>query len=150
LTLQDLQLLEPTHQFVTLSCISNPLAGELIGTTRWTGVSLQRVLPRAGLQDSATHLRLSSADGFFEVVDLDLVRADPGVMLAYAWDGVPLAAEHGFPLRLYVPDVYGMKQPKWIRMLEAINHWEPGYWVARGWDRTGQMKATSVIDTVVA
>jgi DMSO/TMAO reductase YedYZ molybdopterin-dependent catalytic subunit len=149
LTLQDLQLLEPTHQFVTLSCISNPVAGDLIGTTRWTGVSLQRVLPRAGLQDSATHLRISSADGFFEVVDLEQVRTDPRVMLAYAWDGVPLAAEHGFPLRLYVPDVYGMKQPKWIRSIDAINHWEPGYWVARGWDRTGQMKATSVIDTVV-
>jgi DMSO/TMAO reductase YedYZ molybdopterin-dependent catalytic subunit len=67
-------------------------------------------------------------------------------MLAYAWDGVPLPLEHGFPLRLYVPNVYGMKQPKWIVAIDAIDHWEPGYWVARGWDREGRMRATSVID----
>jgi hypothetical protein len=69
-------------------------------------------------------------------------------MLAYAWDGVPLLAEHGFPLRIYIPDVYGMKQPKWIESIEAVNHWEPGYWVQRGWDKAARMAATSVIDTV--
>ena len=47
-------------------------------------------------------------------------------MLAYAWDGVPLAVEHGFPLRVYIPNVYGMKQPKWIRSIDAVDRWEPG------------------------
>jgi DMSO/TMAO reductase YedYZ molybdopterin-dependent catalytic subunit len=70
-------------------------------------------------------------------------------MLAYDWDGVPLSVEHGFPLRLYVPDLYGMKQPKWIVAVEAIDHWEPGFWVARGWDREGRVKTTAAIDTVV-
>jgi DMSO/TMAO reductase YedYZ molybdopterin-dependent catalytic subunit len=148
LSLADLQSVEPTHQFVTLSCISNPVGGDLIGTTRWTGVSLQRLLPRLGLQASATHLRLASADGFFEVVSLEAIRQDPRVMLTYAWDGVPLPVEHGFPLRIYIPDVYGMKQPKWILSVDAIGRWEPGYWVSRGWDRTGRMKATSAIDTI--
>jgi hypothetical protein len=69
-------------------------------------------------------------------------------MLAYDWDGVPLTTPHGFPLRIYIPDHYGMKQPKWIQTIEATDHWEPGYWVKRGWDRTARMKATSVIDTV--
>ena len=69
-------------------------------------------------------------------------------MLAYAWDGVPLPVGHGFPLRIYIPDVYGMKQPKWIESIEATDHWEPGYWVVRGWDKVARMKATSVIDTV--
>src|SRR5262249_39112729 len=54
----------------------------------------------------------------------------------------------GFPLRIYIPDHYGMKQPKWIESIEAIADWEPGYWVTRGWDRTAQMRSTSVIDTV--
>jgi DMSO/TMAO reductase YedYZ molybdopterin-dependent catalytic subunit len=148
LTLDDLRREEPLHQFVTLSCVSNPIGADLIGTTRWSGVSLRRLLRRVQLQPGATHLRISSADGFFEVVALETIENDPRVMLTYAWDGVPLLMEHGFPLRIYIPDVYGMKQPKWIEAIDVIDRWEPGYWVVRGWDREGRMKATSVVDAV--
>jgi len=148
LTLAELRRYEPMHQFITLACISNPVGGDLIGTTRWTGVSLQRLLPDLGLQNTATHLKIRSADGFYEVVPLDVIRSDERVMLVYAWDGVPLPMGHGFPLRIYIPDVYGMKQPKWIESIEATDRWEPGYWVVRGWDEIARMKATSVIDTV--
>jgi len=148
LTLRQLMDYEPLHQFVTLACISNPVGGSLIGTTRWTGVSLQRVLPDLKLKPGATHLKLTAADGFYEVVALETVRADERAMLAYAWDGLPLEPKHGFPLRIYIPDLYGMKQPKWIQSIDVLDHWEEGYWVERGWDRTARMKATSVIDTV--
>ena len=111
---------------------------------------MQKLLPKLALKADATHLKISSADEFYEVVPLEIIRSDERVMLVYAWDGVPLPAGHGFPLRIYVPDVYGMKQPKWIESIEAIDHWEPGYWVVRGWDKIAQMKATSVIDTVAA
>jgi DMSO/TMAO reductase YedYZ molybdopterin-dependent catalytic subunit len=148
LTLKDIQSYEPLHQFITLSCISNPIAGDLIGTTRWSGVSLQRLLPKFRLQPNATHLKILAADGFYESVALDQIRTDERVMLAYAWDGVPLTTEHGFPLRIYIPNVYGMKQPKWIESIEVMDHWEDGYWVSRGWDKYAPMKATSVIDTV--
>jgi DMSO/TMAO reductase YedYZ molybdopterin-dependent catalytic subunit len=148
LTLQDLQRYEPMHQFITLECISNPVGGDLISTQRWTGVSLQRLLPDLRLKPSATHLMIRSVDHFFEVVSLDAIKADPRIMLTYAWDGVPLRREHGFPLRIYIPDVHGMKQPKWIESLVATDHWEPGYWVERGWNKVAQVHATSVIDTV--
>ena len=148
LTLDELRNHEPLHQLVTLACISNPIGGDLIGTTRWTGVSLQHLLPKLGLKPEATHLKIRSTDGFYETVPLEIVRSDERVMLTYAWDGVPLAVGHGFPLRIYIPDVYGMKQPKWIESIEAMDHWEPGYWVVRGWDKVARMKATSVIDTV--
>lgn len=148
LSIQEIRALEPLHQFVTLQCISNRVAGDLISTTRWTGVSLQRLLPELRLRPEATHLRISSADGFHEVLAMETVRADPRVMLCYAWDGLPLPPEHGFPLRVYIPDRYGMKQPKWIESIEAIDDWEAGYWVRRGWDREARVKATAVIDTV--
>ena len=147
-TLDELRRYEPMHQFVTLSCISNPVGGDLIGTTRWTGVSLRRFLLDLGLKPNATHLKVASADGFWESLPLETLLADERVMLAYAWDGVPLPEEHGFPLRIYIPDVHGMKQPKWIESIEAMDHWEPGYWVVRGWDKVAKMKATSVIDTI--
>jgi DMSO/TMAO reductase YedYZ molybdopterin-dependent catalytic subunit len=149
LTLADVRAFEPSDVFATLSCISNPPGGDLISTTRWTGVSLQRLLPRLALKPSATHLKVMSADGFFEVVALDTIRADARAMLACAWDGVPLPADHGFPLRLYVPDLYGMKQPKWVTGIDALSHWEPGYWVARGWDREGHVVPSAAVDTVV-
>lgn len=148
LTLDDLRAYPALDQFVTLSCISNRLGGDLIGTTRWTGVSLQRLVPDLGLTDEATHLRISSVDGFFEIVAIETILADERVMLAYDWDGLPLPEPNGFPLRIYVPDVYGMKQPKWIDSIEAIDGWEEGYWVQRGWDAEARMRATSVIDTV--
>ena len=148
LTLDELRRTEPLHQFITLSCISNPLGGDLIGTTRWTGVSVRRLLEQVTLRPQATHLRIRSADGFFEVVSLETVRQDPRVMLTYAWDGVPLLPEHGFPLRIYVPDAYGIKQPKWIVAIEVTDRWEPGYWVVRGWDRDGRIRTTSVVDAI--
>jgi hypothetical protein len=147
-TLDDIRSRPAMDQFITLSCISNEIGGDLIGTTRWTGVSLKQLLPDLRLQPGATHLKIQSADGFYEVVALDTIRSDERVMLTYAWDGLPLAAPHGFPLRIYIPDRYGMKQPKWIQSIEAMDHWEPGFWVSRGWDREARMKATSAIDAI--
>ena len=144
--LDDLRAIEPTDLFATLCCISNPPGGDLISTTRWTGVSLRHLLPRLGVQSSATHLKVTSADGFFESISLDTIRGDERVMLAYAWDGVPLPVEHGYPLRLFVPDLYGMKQPKWILGIDAIANWEPGYWVTRGWSKDGRVSTMSAID----
>ncbi|MEO8608290.1 MAG: molybdopterin-dependent oxidoreductase [Chloroflexota bacterium] len=138
----------PIDQFVTLACISNPVGGDLIGTTRWTGVPLRDILKDVKLQSNATHLRITSADDFDEVVDLETVMNDGRVILAYEWDGLPLATKHGFPLRIYIPNHYGMKQPKWITNIEAIPQWEAGFWVRRGWDKDAFMQATSVIDTV--
>jgi hypothetical protein len=158
LTMDDLQNnYEALHQFVTLSCISNRVAGDLISTTLWTGASLSDVLADAGLKPEATHLEITSADGFHETLALDLVNADRRVMLAYHWDGQPLLQKHGFPLRVYIPDRYGMKQPKWITGIEVYDEstavtgqhaGRQGYWVARGWDRDAIVRATAVIDTV--
>ena len=138
----------PMDQFVTLACISNPVAGDLIGTTLWTGVPLRDILKDVKLKPEATHLRITSVDAFDEVIDLETVMNDERVTLNYAWDGQPLTTSHGFPLRIYIPNHYGMKQPKWITSIEAIPAWEEGYWVRRGWDKDAVMRVTSVIDTV--
>lgn len=149
LTLDELRdNYDPLHQYVTLACISNPIAGDLTSTTRWTGTTLRDVLRDAGVQSGATHLKITSADGFYETVALDVVNDDERVMLTYNWDGIPLLYKHGFPLRIYIPDRYGMKQPKWITDIEAIAGDEDGYWVVRGWDKEARMRATSVVDVV--
>ncbi len=139
---------EPRDQYVTLTCISGRVGTGLISTTQWTGASAQEVLASAGLQDAARYLFITSGDGFYETVDLDLIMADERIMFCYAWDGNTLPTDHGFPLRIWIPDRYGMKQPKWITAIEVVNEYREGYWVERNWDEVAQVKATSVIDMV--
>ena len=139
---------ESRDQYVTLSCISGRIATTLISTTLWTGISLQKILSDLQVRSDARYLDIESADGFHETVDLDLIASDERIMLAYAWDGRPIPMDHGFPLRIWIPDRYGMKQPKWITSMEITGEYRPGYWVDRGWDEVAQVKATSVIDTV--
>ena len=148
-TLDDIRdRYELKNEFVTLSCISNRVGGDLISTTYWTGASLQDILADVKPLPSATHLFIESEDGFFETVSLDLIASDPRIMLAYNWDGRPIPFDHGFPLRIWLPDRYGMKQPKWITSIKVVDEYKPGYWVERNWDEVARMHATAVIDTV--
>ena len=141
---------EQRSQYVTLRCISGRVGTTLISTTQWTGVSVKDVLADAGVQPGAKYMRLTSGDGYYETVDLDLIESDERVMFCYEWDGVPLPTTHGFPLRIWIPDRYGMKQPKWITGVEIMSEYRQGYWVERGWDEAAIVKTTSVVDTVAS
>jgi DMSO/TMAO reductase YedYZ molybdopterin-dependent catalytic subunit len=147
LTLADLMGMPLVTQTITLSCISNPVGGDLISTSHWTGVPLQHLLDLAGLKPEAKELFIEAADGFYECVGMRDLE-DPRTLLVFAMNGEPLPVEHGFPLRIYIPNRYGMKQPKWIERMTAIDHEGAGYWVDRGWSETAYVNTTSVIDTV--
>ena len=149
LTLPELKDRYPeVGEFVTLSCISNPVAGPLISTTLWTGVPLADVLADAGVREGAKYVQMHSEDGFYETLSLELVRAEPGIMLVHSFDGRPLPEKHGYPLRIHIPNRYGMKQPKWIVALEVTEEYREGYWVERGWSEEATVRTTSVIDAV--
>ncbi len=148
MTIDQIRAYPSRNQYVTLSCISGRIATTLISTTWWTGVSLQKILAAVQPLENAKYLVVRSADGFYETVALDLIASDERIMLCYAWDGEPLPFDHGFPLRIWLPDRYGMKQPKWIISIEVAEDYREGYWVKRGWDEVAQVQATSVIDTV--
>jgi DMSO/TMAO reductase YedYZ molybdopterin-dependent catalytic subunit len=135
-------------QYITLSCISGRIPTTLISTTLWTGVSLQEILAEVKVRPEARYLHISSGDGFYETVDLELIDSDDRIMLCYAWDGKSLPEDHGFPLRIWIPDRFGMKQPKWITGIEVSDEYVPGYWVERGWDEVARVRTRSVIDTV--
>lgn len=149
LTLDDLQdNYEPQSFILTIGCISNPVAGDLISTTKWTGVSLKKIIDELGVQEDGKYLLIKSADGFFEYVSIDLIREDERVMLSYAWDDRPLTELHGYPLRIWIPNRFGMKQPKWIESMEVVSSDDEGYWVRRGWSAAALIRATAVIDTI--
>ncbi|GMQ77798.1 MAG: hypothetical protein BMS9Abin02_0287 [Anaerolineae bacterium] len=149
LSLQELRSFPSETQPITLSCISNRVGGDLIGTSNWTGLRLMDLLEELGIQPEAKELMVDSADGFFEsVIREDMM--DPRTLLVYAMNGEPLPKGHGFPLRIYIPNRYGMKQPKWIKQITAVGESVLGYWVVRGWSQEARPQIVSVIDSIAA
>jgi len=146
LTLDDIRSRPSFSQAITLSCISNPIGGDLISTAIFTGIRLKDLLAEAGLQAGAQAIAVQATDGFYESVPLEEAM-DERTLLVYAMNDEPLPTAHGFPLRIYIPDHYGMKQPKWIETMDVIDHAGPGYWVDRGWSATAFVRSTSVVDT---
>ena len=138
---------ELDRHYVYPTCISNRIGGDLISTSRWGGVQFREVLAMAGVRDSAQEISIQSADGFYESIKL-ADALDERTLLVYEMNGVPVPHEHGFPLRIFIPNRYGMKQPKWITNMEVIDGVGAGYWVERGWSPTAFVNTTSVIDTV--
>ncbi len=147
LRLADLQAFPAVTQAITLCCISNPVGGDLVGTTYYTGVRLRDLLQHLGLRPEARALQVDAVDGFFERVTLQDM-SDPRTLLVYGMNGETLPPAHGFPLRIYIPNRYGMKQPKWIASIKAIDRTEGGYWEDRDWSKQAIPQVISVIDTV--
>lgn len=147
LSLEDIRALPSQTQILTMQCISNPVGGDLTSSARWTGVRFKDLLATVGLQANATGALIKSVDGFFEYVVMEDIQ-DERTLLVYEMNGQPLAVKHGFPLRVYIPNRYGMKQPKWIESIELVDERVDGYWVVRGWSREAIPHTVSVVDTV--
>ena len=146
LTLDNILNHNSVSQSVTMQCISNPVGGDLTGNNFWTGVPFKDILAEAGLQPNAQWISFMAADGFYESMSVQEAM-DPRVLLVYAMNGQLLLPDHGFPLRIYIPNHYGMKQPKWLTKINLVDQPAAGYWVERGWDRDAFVLTTSVIDT---
>jgi DMSO/TMAO reductase YedYZ molybdopterin-dependent catalytic subunit len=147
LSLQEIRRRPSIDQVATLSCISNPVAGDLISTALWTGVRFREILQEAGLKPGVRELYITAEDGFYESVPIDEAM-DERTLLVFAMNQEPLTADHGFPLRIFIPNHFGMKQPKWIQEIEAVPEVRRGYWVERGWSERAIVRTTSVIDTI--
>jgi DMSO/TMAO reductase YedYZ molybdopterin-dependent catalytic subunit len=147
MTLEEIRSRPSVSQAITLECISNQVGGDLTSTGLWTGVRLKDILAEAGLKPEVQEISIQSVDGFYESVPMPEAM-DERTLLVYAMNGQPLAPEHGYPLRIFIPDHYGMKQPKWITRLEAIDHPGAGFWVDRGWSKKAIPQITSVVDTI--
>lgn len=146
LTFQQLQtefeVVELAH---TLSCISNEVGGNLISTAVWRGVRLKDVLAKAGLGPTVTEIVFKSSDGYSDSLPMAKVN-EPTTLVVFGMNGEPLPKEHGFPARIIVPGVYGMKNPKWLTGMTAVDHHYRGYWEVRGWDEVATVKTESRID----
>jgi DMSO/TMAO reductase YedYZ molybdopterin-dependent catalytic subunit len=136
---------ELVEEYAVLTCISNKVGGDLIGHSLWGGVRLADVLEAAGIRGDPTDVKLAAADGYTESIPL-AVATDPAVLLAVAQNRRPLTQAHGFPCRLRVPPIYGMKNVKWIESIELVALDYKGYWQRRGWSDVATVRTQSRID----
>jgi DMSO/TMAO reductase YedYZ molybdopterin-dependent catalytic subunit len=136
---------EIVEEYAVLTCVSNEVGGQLVGHSLWGGVRLADVLDAAGMQPGGVDIVFRAADGYSDSIPAELAR-DPSVLLAVSQNRRPLTREHGFPCRLRVPPIYGMKNVKWIESIEVVSSDYRGYWQERGWSDRATVRTQSRID----
>jgi hypothetical protein len=128
-------------------CISNPVGGRYMGNALWEGVPLAHLLEKAGgVRKGATKVVLHAADDYSDSIHL-AKALESTTVVAVRMNGETLPQGHGYPARLLVPGIYGMKHVKWITHIEVIDTDYQGYWQQSGWSDPAPIHMTARIDT---
>jgi DMSO/TMAO reductase YedYZ molybdopterin-dependent catalytic subunit len=150
ITLSFADLLERPmiERYITLSCVSNEVGGDLVGNALFQGVRFKDVLDEAGVQTGATQVVSRSVDGWTAGSPTAVIMDGRDAMIAIAMNGEPLPPEHGYPVRLVVPGLYGyVSATKWVTEIELTRLEDfDAYWIPRGWAKEGPIKTMARID----
>jgi DMSO/TMAO reductase YedYZ molybdopterin-dependent catalytic subunit len=148
LTFDDLLKRPMIERYITLTCVSNEVGGDLIGNARWLGVPIADVLAEADPEPGADQVVSYSVDGFTAGTPTAALRDGRDALFAVAMNGEPLPVEHGFPVRMVVPGLYGyVSATKWLQKLQLTTFSDfDAYWVPRGWSQQAPIKTGSRID----
>ena len=149
LTFDDLRDMDLIERDITLTCVSNDVGGPYVGGARWLGVRLTDVLDLAKVGDTADQILSTDVDGMTISTPLGVATDGRDAMLAIGMNGEALPREHGFPVRMVVPGLYGFVSAcKWItRMTLTTYDAQQAYWTERGWATDAPIKIASRIDT---
>jgi DMSO/TMAO reductase YedYZ molybdopterin-dependent catalytic subunit len=133
LTVPELRALPATQLDRDFQCVT----GWRVDNVHWVGISLVALAARAGMTSKATAFRFTSFDGLYtESLTVEQARQS-GAIVAYEMLGAPVTRDHGGPVRLYVPSMFGYKSIKWLARIEAVEKVEPGYWEQNGYPVNG-------------
>jgi DMSO/TMAO reductase YedYZ molybdopterin-dependent catalytic subunit len=146
--LADLDRFDVVEKLVTLTCVSNPVGGDLVGNAAWTGYRVRDLLAEAGVHPDADMVLSMSIDGFTAGTPVEALTDGRDSLLAVGMNGQPLPTEHGYPARLVVPGLYGyVSATKWVVDLEVTRFDRAeAYWTRLGWSPRGPIKTQSRID----
>ena len=149
LTFAELLDLPMIERDITLTCVSNSVGGEYVGSARWLGVRLTDVLDLAGVGSKADQILSTDFDGMTISTPLDLATDGRDAMLCVGMNGEPLPREHGFPVRMLIPGLYGfISATKWLTKLTLTTYDDQeAYWTQRGWATDAPIKISARIDT---
>jgi DMSO/TMAO reductase YedYZ molybdopterin-dependent catalytic subunit len=136
------------EDYITLCCVSNPVGGPYIGNAKWLGAKLRSLLLEAGVKPGADMLLCTSSDGFTSGTPVATAMDGRDALLAVAMNDEALPVEHGFPVRLVIPGLYGyVSACKWIVDIEATTYAaNQAYWTTEGWSAQAPIKTESRID----
>jgi DMSO/TMAO reductase YedYZ molybdopterin-dependent catalytic subunit len=146
LSYADLLALPMQQQYESMECISNDVGGSYMSSAHWEGVRLADLLQKAGVKTGASKIVLHAYDDYTDSVHLSKAL-EPTTLVAVRMNGVPLPDGHGFPARVLVPGIYGMKHVKWLTQIEVVNYDYQGYWQQRGWSDSAPVRLNARIDT---
>lgn len=148
LTFDEVLNREITEADITLTCVSNEINGDLVGNTRWLGVSLADLLREAGVASDADQILSTSTDGWTCGTPTEVVMDGGPALLAVGMAGEPLPLRHGFPARMVVPGIYGyVGSTKWVTDIKLTRFAdESAYWAERGWAVRAPIKTMCRID----
>jgi len=146
ITYEELLHMEAVERPHTLECISNEIGGDLISTAVWSGVPMADLLARAAPKETAYDVVMTSVDGYSDSIRV-AKALDPDTLVAYLMNGVTLPEEHGYPARVLIPGIYGMKNVKWLARIDVAEHDYLGYWMERGWSDVAAYHTHVRIDT---
>jgi len=146
LTYQELLGQPMKQQYESLMCISNEVGGQYMSNALWEGIPLMDLLQRAGVKAGATKIVFHAYDDYTDSIHLTKAL-EPTTLLAVRMNSTTLPQEHGFPARMLVPGIYGMKHCKWVTRIEVVNYDFQGYWQQRGWSDPAPVRLTARIDT---
>jgi DMSO/TMAO reductase YedYZ molybdopterin-dependent catalytic subunit len=148
LTFDDLQRFDVVEEIVTLTCVSNPVGGDLVSNAKWTGYRVRDLLAGAGIHPDADMVLSTSIDGFTAGTPVEALTDQRDALLAIGMNDAPLPIEHGYPARLVVPGLYGyVSATKWLVDLELTRFDRAeSYWTRLGWSPRGPIKTESRID----
>ncbi|MFF5291604.1 molybdopterin-dependent oxidoreductase [Paractinoplanes globisporus] len=137
------------ERYITLTCVSNEVGGDLVGNALWLGTPIKELLDEADPLPGADQVVQRSVDGWTCGSPTATLRDGRDALLAVGMNGQPLPVNHGFPVRMVVPGLYGyVSACKWIAEIE-LSRFEDfdAYWVPRGWAQQAPIKTESRIDT---
>jgi DMSO/TMAO reductase YedYZ molybdopterin-dependent catalytic subunit len=148
LTFDELLRRPLIEDYVTLTCVSNPVGGPYVGNALWLGASLADLIRQARPLAGADQLLCTSVDGFTSGTPLQVVLDGRDALLTVAMNGQALPVAHGFPARMVVPGLYGyVSACKWVTDIEVTTFATAyAYWAQRGWAQQAPIKTESRID----
>lgn len=133
----------PAHEIdCTIVCAANPAGAPHIAPVRWRGAALKSLLNETGIDPHVRCAHLHAADGYTTCIDMHNLES---ALLAYQRDGAALPPDHGSPVRLIVPGLYGYKLPKAIQRIILAEKPIAGVWEKRGWPSEGHAQIASAI-----
>lgn len=148
MTFQELMDADLIESHISMTCVSNPVGGNLAGNAKWLGMPIRDVIARAKPKDGADMVLSTSIDGFSASTPLEVLQDDRDAIFAIGMNDEPLPLEHGYPVRMVVPGLYGfVSATKWVVDLEVTRFEDKtSYWTDRGWSDHGPIKTMARVE----